>query len=320
MNPEPGNGQLVEGQVIDWLMRLQEAPDDEALRGRFERWLGQSESHKRAYATVEPLWRTSAGLPPLSAARREAARGPRPWRRLRKRAAVLAVTAMAACIAWLAVPMLQLRLAADHLTATAELRNLVLEDGSRVTLDAASAIAVDYTPTRRAVRLLSGQAFFEVTPSAQRPFVVMAGPVSVTVTGTAFDVGMSEAGVAVEVQSGTVTVARTGHGPPADLRGGQRLKIANSGQVVQGTVEPENVGAWRDHRVVVYGASVREVVEQIGRYMPGIIVFGDAAIADGPVSGIIDLSRPADALRALVDLQQGSITTITPYLTVITSR
>jgi len=319
VSPEQGKGQLVEGQVIDWLMQLDEAPDDKALRGRFERWLGQNDSHRQAYATVEPLWRTSARLPPLSAARREAARAPRPLRRLRNRAAVLAVTAMAAAIAWFAVPMLQVRLAADYVTRNAELRDLVLEDGSRMTLDAASAVAIDYTPARRTVHLLSGQAFFEVTPSTQRPFVVRAGPVSVTVTGTAFDVGTSDGGVTVEVQSGTVAVARDGRGT-LDLRGGQRLKIASSGSVVQRTVDPENVGAWRDRRVVVYGASVREVVEQIGRHMPGIVIFGDAPIADGPVSGIIDLNRPADALRALVDLQQGRITTISPYLTVISSR
>ena len=54
--------------------------------------------------------------------------------------------------------------------------------------------------------------------------------------------------------------------------------------------------------------------------MPGMIVFADSRIADSLVSGIIDLDRPDDALRALVDLQQGRITRISPYLTVISSR
>jgi len=42
----------------------------------------------------------------------------------------------------------------------AEFRDLVL-DGSRVVLDAGSAIAVDYTASQRGVWLLAGQAFFE---------------------------------------------------------------------------------------------------------------------------------------------------------------
>jgi transmembrane sensor len=195
----------------------------------------------------------------------------------------------------------------------------MLEDGSRVTLDADSAIAVDYTAGRRGVRLLSGQAYFEVTPSPARPFVVIAGGVDVTVTGTAFDVVTSSGGVAVAVQSGTVRVSRNDSEALAALSAGQSLKVAN-GTVSRGAVEPLDVGAWRDRRLVAYDAVLRDVVEQVGRHMPGVIVFADSAIADSRVSGIVDLRRPVEALHALVDLQQGRVTTISPYLTVISSR
>jgi transmembrane sensor len=300
-------------------MRLEGAPDDPMLRAEFEGWLSQSDGRRRAYAALQRVWGTSARLAPLTAARREAARTGRPWHRLRGRRAALAAVAIAACIAFLAVPALQLRLAADHMTGTAELRDLMLEDGSRVTLDADSAIAVDYTAGRRGVRLLSGQAYFEVTPSPARPFVVIAGGVDVTVTGTAFDVVTSSGGVAVAVQSGTVRVSRNDSEALAALSAGQSLKVAN-GTVSRGAVEPLDVGAWRDRRLVAYDAVLRDVVEQVGRHMPGVIVFADSAIADSRVSGIVDLRRPVEALHALVDLQQGRVTTISPYLTVISSR
>lgn len=300
-------------------MRLEAAPDDAALRGEFERWLSRSDSRRRAYAAVELVWGNAARLPPLTAERREAARAPRPWRRLHRRTAVLAVTAIAACIALFAVPALQLRLSADYMTETAELRELVLDDGSRITLDGGSAVAVDYTPGRRAVRLLAGQASFAVMPSPQRPFVVSAGAVEVTVTGTAFDVATSRTGVAVSVQSGSVNVTRNGSEPLAVLSAGQRVKIAEGGQISRAAIEPRDVAAWRDRRVVVYDAPLRDVVEQIGRHMSGVVIFADSRIADSLVSGIVDLGRPADALRALVDLQQGRVTTISPYVTVISS-
>lgn len=320
MNPVPGKGQSLQGQVIEWLMRLEGAPDDPALRAEFEGWLSQSDSHRRAYAAVERVWGTSTRLPPLTPARREAARTAGSWRRIRGRSVALMVTAMAACIALFALPSLQLRLSADHMTGTAELRDLMLDDGSRIALDADSAVAVDYTTTRRNVRLLSGQAYFEVTPSPARPFVVAAGSVDVTVTGTAFDVATSHAGVAVSVRSGTVDVTRHGGEKLATLSAGQRLKLANGGPAERGAIDPGDVGAWRDRRVVVYDARLRDVVEQIGRHMPGMIVFADSRIADSLVSGIVDLERPTDALRALVDLQQGRVTTLSPYLTVISSR
>ena len=320
MNPAPSKGQSLQGQAIEWLMRLEGAPEDLALRAEFEGWLSQSDSHRRALAAVELVWRSSARLPPLTPARREAARAAAPWRRIRGRSAALVIIAMAACIAFFAVPSLQLRLSADHMTGTAELRDLVLEDGSRIALDAGSALAVDYTAARRSVRLLSGQAYFEVTPSAQRPFVVTAGSVDVTVTGTAFDVATAQAGVAVSVRSGTVDVTRNGGEKLAALTAGQRLKVASGGLVSRGVIDPGDVGAWRERRVVVYDARLRDVVEQVGRHMSGVIVFADSTIADSLVSGIVDLERPSDALRALVDLHQGRVTTVSPYLTVISSR
>lgn len=318
MNPAPAKGDSLQGQVIDWLMRLDSAPGDAGLRAEFESWLSCSEMHRRAYAAVEPVWSASASLPPLTPMRREAARSGKPW--YRWPVSMMAGAALAACVALFAVPAIQLRLAADHMTGTGETREVVLEDGSRIALDADSAVAVEYAEARRSVRLLSGQAFFEVASSPRRPFVVSVGQVDVTVTGTAFDVAKADTGVAVSVQSGSVSVTRGGAGKVAALTAGQWVRVADDGPVGRGTIIPDDVAAWRDRRLVAYDAVLRDIVGQVGRRMPGMIVFTDSRIADSLVSGIIDLDHPDDALRALVDLQQGRITRISPYLTVISSR
>lgn len=320
MNPVPAKGDSLQGQVIEWLMRLEGAPGDTALRTEFEDWLSRCETRRRAYSAVERVWAASARLPPLTTARRESARAGRPW--YRRPAAMMSGAAIAACLALLAVPAVQLHLTADHITQIGELRDLVLEDGSRIALDASSAVAIEYAPGLRSVRLLAGQAFFDVVPSPQRPFVVKVGQVEVSVTGTAFDVARAGTGVAVSVQSGSVKVTRSGSGSGsiAPLTAGQRVQIANDGRVSREAVSPGDVDAWRDRRLVAYDAVLRDAVEQVGRHMQGMIVFADSAIADSLVSGVIDLSRPDDALRALVDLRQGRITRISPYLTVISSR
>jgi transmembrane sensor len=314
----PGEGESLQGQAIEWLMRLEGEPEGSALRAEFEQWRAQSEGHRRACAAVELVWGTSRQLAPLSTERRESARAVRPWLRFRYGATVIAASALAACIAFFAVPALQIRLQADYVTATAELRELLLEDGSRVALDASSAIAVDYTTAQRGIRLLTGQAFFEVAPSKERPFVVSTGGIEVVVTGTAFNVATSESGVAVAVQSGAVNVLKDDAKKLSSLSAGQRIMVTRSG-VRQDTVDPRDVSTWRARYIVVYDVPVREIVEQIGRHVPGMIVFGDARIANSRASGIIDLHNPADALRALIDLQRGRVTTISPYLTVISS-
>ena len=80
-----------------------------------------------------------------------------------------------------AAPPMLLQLQADHVTSTAEQRSIELPDGSRVTLAPASAIAVSYVAAERRVDLLSGEAFFQVQPNADRPFRVTARTVQATV-------------------------------------------------------------------------------------------------------------------------------------------
>jgi len=321
---EPSDeGQPARAQAVDWLMRLQEAPGDPRLRAAFDAWLAEDEGHRRAYADMEPLWRQAEEVGALRADRRSGDRarpGAPPARRVGRRWVAAAGLALAASLAFLFLPAMRLWLAADHRTGVAELREVLLEDGSRVTLDAESAIAVDYGAGRRSVTLLSGQAFFEVTPAPARPFVVDAGTVSVRVTGTAFDVARSESGVAVAVRSGTVTVSGQGRGAVAELAGGQQLRLARDGLLARGAVAPDDVGAWRDGRLVVYDRPVRDVVQQIARHVGAVILFADGGIAGERVTATVDLRRPRDALRAVVDLKHGSVTELSPYLLVISSR
>jgi transmembrane sensor len=298
-------------------LRLEEAPDDQTLRAEYEAWLAQSERHRKAHDTITLLWRNAEELgspAPASVPAKLAKPTPR-----RPRAFAWGAAALAACLAVMSFPAIQRWLAADHSTSVAETRQVELEDGSRVSLDAASSISVVYRANQRTVTLLAGQAFFEVVRSTERPFVVSASDVKVMVTGTSFSVGTSSAGIAVEVETGTVKVSREGK-LLAGLEAGQRARIAPSGTTTRGTVTPDEVAAWRDHRIVVYQATIRDVVEQIGRYLPAAIVFHDREIADRLVTGVIDLNRPEEALRSVVDMQKGTVTNITPYLVVISSQ
>ena len=215
------------------------------------------------------------------------------------------------------LPVLLLSLEADHLTGTAELRDVVLEDGSAVHLDAASAIAVDYGASRRAVKLLAGQVFFEVEPDALRPFTVTAGDVVVSVTGTAFGVRTWDEAITVAVESGAVEV-KVAKQPAEVLTRGQTLSIARAdGRLSRGEMAPQDVAAWRDRRLVVDGATLADVVEELGRYSGGAIILSDRSLAGRRVTGVFDLGRPIEALEAVARTQHGSITRLTPYLVVV---
>src|SRR5262249_27359208 len=100
--------------------------------------------------------------------------------------------ATVALVLLVVTPGMLVRLEADYLTSTAELRTIELADGSTVALAGASAIAVSFTGGGRQVTLVEGEAFFNVKADATRPFEVVASSVRTTVVGTIFDVRRDE--------------------------------------------------------------------------------------------------------------------------------
>jgi ferric-dicitrate binding protein FerR (iron transport regulator) len=90
-------------------------------------------------------------------------------------------------------------LAEDHI------REIILPDGSRVTLSSGSHITYrdDFGVKARDV-ILNGAAFFNVVPGSDMPFRVYSGESMVEVTGTQFSVYEQDGQIQVSVLSGRV--------------------------------------------------------------------------------------------------------------------
>ena len=310
-------------RAMEWLLRRETERGNPTLEGDFQRWLEQSESHRKAYASVQSTWAELAQLPVQPPGIETAgnvvrlpARSPRSVRWFAAAAAVAA-----ACVLFVAFPVLHRHLMADYTTGVAELREVVLPDGSVVDLDAGSAIAVDYEDGDRRITLLSGQAFFQVTRDTQRPFSVLAGEVTVVVTGTSFGVGKTATTVDVAVQSGTVEVLRNGKRLSDALAMGDRLVIGRTHPSVERErMAPDSVAAWRSRRLVVVDSSFGDIVETLGRHLPGALVVADRSLNRQAITGVFDLTQPVDALRTLAASQQATVTEVTPYLLIVSRR
>lgn len=310
-------------RAMEWLLRREAEPSNAALEGDFQRWLEQSDSHRRAYASVQATWADLGKLPVQATGTETAAKVVRLPRRSppRRRWLAAAAAVAAACLLLVAFPVLHRHLMADYTTGVAELREVVLPDGSVVDLDAGSALAVDYGEGDRRVTLLSGQAFFRVTRDTQRPFSVLARDVSVVVTGTSFEVGKTATTVDVAVQSGSVEVLRNGKRLGDALAMGDRLVIGRDHRTVQRErASPDSVAAWRSRRLVVVDGSFGDIVETLARHLPGIVLVADRSLSRQAITGVFDLAQPVDALRTLAESQKAMVSEITPYLIVVTRR
>ena len=97
--------------------------------------------------------------------------------------------------------------ASHYVTAIGERATFTLNDGSVVTLNTNSQLAVDFSEGRRDIRLSRGEASFDVAKNPDRPFVVRAGEGVVWAVGTAFSVRYSA--IASEFDSPAVDVVVT---------------------------------------------------------------------------------------------------------------
>ena len=293
--------------------RLGPGAEDLADHGR-----GDAEDERRLgeETAAAPAPGPSPAPPPVAP---NATRGTRAPRRRRLGLSLAALTA-AACLALAFGPSLLLRLQADHVTAAAETRRLTLEDGSVLHLAPESAIDLRFTDEGRSVALLAGEAFFEVTPDARRPFAVEAEGLRARAIGTAYGVRISSGAVSVEVASGIVGVRSSATAPPVDLRLelGQALRFdRDTGTTSLDRRAPSDMATWRQGTLLVTDASIAEVVEALRPYQRGWIVIADDRLAARRVNGIYDLRDPDSALRALVHPAGGEVLEITPLLRVL---
>ncbi|MAM74221.1 MAG: iron dicitrate transport regulator FecR [Tistrella sp.] len=315
--------------AFDWLLRLQDTPDDPAVRAGWAAWRRADPAHEAAWARVCATWRDLGEAAPLGGAPVQAGPAPvardtgavPPRRALRRRGMMAAAAAVVAMVVVAGVrPGGFAGFGADAATGVAETRQVVLADGSRVELDGRSAIRSRFDDGRREVTLIDGGAFFDVMPDPARPFIVRAGDVAVTVTGTTFDVAADGGRVVVEVASGTVRVAPARGRRVEQLAAGDRLAVdAASGAVTRGRLAPEDVGAWRDGRLFVSDATVAEVVAELRRHQPGWILITDAALGARRVTGLYDLRDPRRALTAMMRPVGGEVRAFGPLLTLVTA-
>jgi transmembrane sensor len=215
--------QVSDGLLIKYL--LGEA--DEAETAAVERWLAESEAHRKQFADFSAIWRESEAFAAKSEADEHIA-----WNRFLERAksdepkrktisftpqrnwlsaaAILLVLITGGYLLYRTlVPSAPSQIV---LRAAAEVRIDTLPDGSVVTRNkgATLAYAADFEGRERLVTL-EGEAFFEVKRDEQKPFVIEANEARVQVFGTSFNVQTSAEKTVVIVATGVVEVAKNEH-------------------------------------------------------------------------------------------------------------
>ena len=297
-----------ERTALAWLSVLHDQPDS-GDQATFSRWLQADPAHAEAYAQAQVVWELSEVAGSTLAA--EEARVMQRYLSAMNTSRRSRVShwygglAIAACLlmvvgvfaGWQPARWLD-DLGADYVSAPGQVRTVILADQSRVTLDADSAIAVNFSAGERHVELRRGVAFFHVTHTGD-PFVVDAEGGEARVLGTEFEVRLQPGGAQVTVLSGRVGVKASKDAAQQILIADQQMAYDAGVTDAVHRVDSEAQLGWRSGWLTYYKTPLVDVVADLKRYYPGQIVLLNSQLGARRISGSFPSQDPQAVLNSL---------------------
>lgn len=311
--------ETIEQEAADWLAKLDGGNLSDAQRTALKAWLSRDPEHARALKSLAAIWSDMDellnDLPPAPATGRgglfSLLRG-----RYRLASGLAAVClGLVALFAWKLVPMdapatLEMSF---YSTGVGKQQVEQFSDGSSAHLNTDSMIEAEYSASMRIVRLLRGEALFDVAPDPARPFIVYAGDTRVQAIGTRFIVRLKSENIVVTVTDGRVQLSRrAGNESRAPAGQEQEVIVVRAGEEVEvdnemAPPEPREVQdeelkrrlSWLSGQLVFKNERLEQVIEEISRYVPDQIVIDDPDLRDVLISGRFQIGDTDALLEAI---------------------
>jgi transmembrane sensor len=176
-------------------------------------------------------------------------------------------------------------------TPTGRQYQLILPDGSKVWLNASSALTFPTIFSAKGNRMitLSGEAYFEVAKDKSRPFIVKTNTQEVKVLGTHFNINSNHSTVRTTLLEGSVAVSPLGYingqegmALPASgvlLKPGEQA-VQKSGKIEVISVDTEQAVSWKDGWFYFKSASLSEVLNEAAKWYDLKITYKNDVPAD----------------------------------------
>jgi len=180
--------------------------------------------------------------------------------------------------------------------------DVVLPDGTRVSLNAASSLKFPLTfPAGERMVTLDGEGYFEVAKDAKRPFKVYSANQVVQVLGTHFNISSyaDEPLVKTTLLEGSVKVSGKNS---VVLRPGEQAqgnRTADGFKVLE--IDAENELAWKNDMFFFENEPISEIMKEISRWYDVEIVY-QGAPGDKKIWGSINRFSDLSKVLAIIEL------------------
>ncbi|MDH0647532.1 FecR domain-containing protein [Pseudomonas sp. GD03858] len=304
-------------QAIAWMVRLRSGYDDARQQALFQQWLRCDAANAAAWEQLQRgLGRHYDVVRGAPDALRNTLLQPELGRRDLVRG--LAGLGLFGGGLWLAARSDTGRtMMADLRTGTGERRSVSLADGSRLMLNAGSAVDLDFNRERRLLRLYRGALVVQVAADPARPFIVRSAQGDARALGTRFSVEQLESATRVVVLEHAVRASLPG-GTQLDLTEGQaamlrarRIELLSAGQGYRAD--------WVDGRLSVLDEPLAAVIEALRPYRDGFIRVSPK-VRDLRVQGVFPLDDSERTLAALAETMPIRVERYGSWLTLIDAR
>lgn len=256
-------------QAAEWFALLQLDADDKQ-RSDWQEWLAAHDDHRRAWQYVEtvsqrfePLKSSSAQQPATITLQKLQQKNLGRRQLMNGALSVFGV----GVLGWFGLhatplPELAMALAADYRTGTGEIRNFTLSDSTRVWLNTASALNVDYQTDLRRLQLVRGEVLID-TAKDPRLLVVDTAQGRLRPLGTRFTLRLDNKQTLLSVYEGAVeiTTANFTH----IINAGQQTRFSSEAME---NITPANAAhnAWSQGILLADDISLADLIAELGRY------------------------------------------------------
>lgn len=270
-------------------------------------WLAEDPRHRGAYIRERARWVDLDRIAAINGPASSSAESPgssrsssAPTLAMSRRQVLAASVAVAAAVggglSWVALRGGRER----YRSGIGEVRRIPLNDGSTLLLNTDTEVSVRFSPQQRDIRLVRGEALFDVAHDRARPFIVYANETAVRAVGTAFAVRLEATQVDVTVTEGIVDVLGTVSASGATvasvatqaatqrLKANERVVLTRARPTQIETIAEPQVNrqlAWREGMVSFDGEALATAAIEINRHNQRQIVIDDPALGRKPVIG-----------------------------------
>jgi transmembrane sensor len=308
----------IDHEASIWLVRLDDGNLSDESRKELKRWLSADPRHSIALKAMTCIWddmdevlvtNDNENLPENVTL----------WPILKpifEPFLIAASISFIAILIWFAMPVdVQKN---SYVTLVGQQLDATFDDGSVIHLNTNSRIETEFTHEKRIVKLIKGEALFDVAHDPNRPFIVYAGDRLVQAIGTKFVVHLESENIQVTVTDGKVKMSKVPLNKTlTDIKAinnttiqkddvyivkGEKVIVERDHPPKLTSIKQENMQrelSWLDGKLIFVNEELFDVIEEINRYIDIKIVLKDPSLHKIPISGRFDLADSEALIEAI---------------------